>query len=133
MFCKNCGSYNPDSAERCASCGENISQLAQDPAFPTEDLTTETVPAEKPGKGLGITSLIMGILSICCVCIPYLPVFPGALGFLFGIIAVIKAKKAQAKSVTGIIGVILSCVGVAVFVLEIVAIIFGVALSSTYG
>ncbi len=89
----------------------NYTQYQQGQTYtpPPED----TAPAQN-GKGIGIVSLIFGILGLVCC---FFPVF-SIVGLITGIIGVTKGGKATAK-----VGLILSIIGLAFFVLSLIIVI----------
>lgn len=123
MFCTNCGNYNPDGVERCATCGQVLGQTYQDPFYASQ------MPVDQPkldvstGKGLGIASMILAICSLCLSCCCYTSFIAAPMSILsviFGIISLSKAKKAGVKSPCAVVGLIITgvCVVIAlVFVL----------------
>ena len=70
----------------------------------------DTAPANS-GKGIGIVSLIFGILGLICC---FIPVF-SLVGLITGIVGVTKGGKAPAK-----VGLILSIIALAFFVLAVI-------------
>lgn len=98
MFCPKCGAQNPDGATFCATCGE---------AFAAPQATVQ-VPAgapKVPGKGLGIASLVLGIVAFIIFGIPC-----SITGLVLGAVGLAKAKAAGMKNGMALAGVILSIV-----------------------
>ena len=62
MICKYCGADLQEGAATCASCGAAVEGVSAEVV--TEEATEVVVPQKntKAGKGLGIASLILGIL-----------------------------------------------------------------------
>ena len=81
-----------------------------------------------PGKGAGVASLVMGIVSLVLFCIPFLGVLLGIPGVITGIIGIRKANKANAKCGMAIAGLICSAIGL-LFGIPY-SILFSVGLSS---
>lgn len=73
------------------------------------------------GKGLGIASLVLGILAFIFSFVPCLGAYafyPGVVGVILGIVSIIQANKAQAAKGLAIAGLALSLVGTAVAVYQ---------------
>ena len=112
MTCKNCGTELEEGVAFCSNCG------AQVPAAPNPTYTVEPQrAATDPGKGLGIVSLILGIVSMVSLGFPAASV----VGIILGSIG--KKKSAEAGFANGPakIGTILSIIGLILFVIATVA------------
>lgn len=64
----------------------------------------------KAGRGLGITGLVLGILSIV-LCWLGLPIILAVIGLIVSIISLVKASRARAGKGLGIAGIILNSIG----------------------
>lgn len=63
-FCPKCGSAVGEGATFCANCGNAINTAPQTPPVnPVYGVTVEMRP-KIPGRGFGITAMILGILGI---------------------------------------------------------------------
>lgn len=62
------------------------------------------------GRGLGITGLVLGILSVL-LCWLGLPIILAVIGLIISIISVVKASRARAGRGFGIAGIILNSIG----------------------
>lgn len=111
MKCTICGAELAENATFCEKCGAIIDNSANE----QEVVASESVvdAAQDPGKGLGIASLICGILSLVgfgCL--------PGVIGVILGFIS--KKKSAavglEAAKPTKI-GIILSIIGIVLGIL----------------
>lgn len=116
-------------------------QTKQQPVYnytpPVQDVppvqqTPYTPPAGQPPKqtdGLGIASMILGILSLICCWVPFL-------GFLFGIIGLILGLCARRidgkKSGFAIAGIITSSIGVLLGIFMIIAAILDIGTLDRY-
>lgn len=134
MFCTQCGNQNPEGANNCVVCGaplngadpiqtkpnpnpsyasyEETQFLDQNPYVYDNQAGNYAIPEapqQKPGKGLGIASLILGIVSLllscCCMPIP-LPIA----GLIMGIISKKKAKAVGMKNGVATAGVVLCAI-----------------------
>ncbi len=138
MYCTNCGNYNPEEAKNCSSCGTPIGKGS---AAPQENASTgyqpynpqQTYgqspyapqsaprPTEIPGRGAGIASLILGIVSLVFFCVFYLSIPAGIAGIVTGCVSVSKAKAVGAKNGMGVAGIVCSVIGIVICILVIVA------------
>ena len=85
------------------------------------DLGQETVkPTE--GRGMGIASMVLGIISIVLTCIIYVALPCAIVGLILGIIARKKGQRGMATA-----GVVCSSIGIALFVIMIILTAIGVA------
>ena len=127
MICKNCGAENPDGNMFCSYCG-----LKQED---TNNNTPEVNPVkvqgqssnsntesnsnnEKSGGGLGIASLVCGIICILLMCTGWIGAILGVLAIIFGCVEKKHNGIRTAGLVTGGIGlaisIIMICIGVMV-------------------
>ena len=60
MYCKICGENCPDNAEFCTKCGQ---KLEKEVAYEAPVVNPAPVEEKKEGKGMGIASLILSIVS----------------------------------------------------------------------
>lgn len=115
MLCNNCGKEVPDNATFCPSCGRSMgpTDLTPNPAEypyqpyqqPNGSYNPNQQPAEAPGKGFAIASLVLGIVSFFCFAY-----IAGTLAIVFGGVAKNKGYRgnmATAGIVCGIIGIAL--------------------------
>ena len=157
MFCQNCGTENPEGSAFCKGCGSAL-KIAPAPAaepvvepvaatpvteIPNDTQTNYTpVPTKDPGKGFGITAMIMGILSLvttgcCCMCVAYLSPLLGLpfaiLGLIFGIIGHKKSKSVGLKNAMAMVGIITSVVCLVIClvlgVLFLLYMVFGISMA----
>jgi len=63
-----------------------------------------------PGNGLGIASMILGILSLVMCCLYFLSIPLAIVGLVLGCVSYSKAKKAGASNGMAIAGIICSCI-----------------------
>lgn len=80
-----------------------------------------------PGKGLCITSLILGITSMPCMCCYGLGSILGLAGLILGIVGIRQAKRANAPYGMGTAGVIVSGIGLLLGLIIIVWIVVVIA------
>lgn len=85
-------------------------------------------PPHKGGVGLGVASMVLGILSILFSCCFYYISFPcGLIGLILGAVAVKKGNDGKGMAVAGIV---LSIISLAI---AVIAIIMGGALLAALG
>lgn len=124
MVCPNCGSANNDGAKFCIGCGATLDAPQANPVnnVPQNanyNFANNQQPATVPGKGLGIASMVCGIVSFFCF------------GFILGLLAVIFGGVAKSKGFKGgsaTAGIVLGVIGLAFYV--IMLIIYGSAMLS---
>ncbi len=132
IICKKCGNEF-ESGKFCPECGTPVALeqpeiIQPEVTFvqPVQQYVPQPVEVKKPGKGKGVASMILGILSFITSC--------GLIGLIFAIISFflgLSAKKASKKAgakngfaTTGIIFSILSwVVPIAILLIIVVAFI----------
>jgi len=81
------------------------------------------------GKGLGIASMVCGIVSIIGCCIPYAPLVLGIAAIVLGIIQIVKNESKG----MAIAGIICGAVGIIVFVATLALGLAGLAFMNELG
>lgn len=116
-FCTKCGAQNADNAQFCESCGGKLE--SQQPINTQQTVVNEqpivnqqqNQTQDTPGKGLGIASLVCGIVSFFCF------------GLILGILAVVFGGIAKGKGYKGgmaTAGIVLGVIGLALYVICII-------------
>lgn len=59
-FCRNCGAQNADNASFCGNCGASLGQNI----YGHNGGTVIMVKPKIPGRGLGISSMVLGIIGL---------------------------------------------------------------------
>lgn len=77
-------------------------------------------PPKKTGNGLGIASLVTGIISICCCLCPYIGLFCA----VAGIITAVLARKQGNNDAIPIMGLVISITGLIINVFLIIYIVY---------
>ena len=99
MICKVCNTENRDDAQFCENCGATLEEEMFSSSKQVASEAT-SAPEVDPGKGLGTTSLILGIAALAsgtiCSCVA--ACLGGALPLAMAIVAIILGNKAQYKS-----------------------------------
>ena len=142
MLCSNCGANIPDDSKACSYCGVPVNQqqpqfqqpeqqaqpayqqpVYQSPAF------SQPVPhmTEMPGKGMGVASLVLGIVSLVMFCIWYLSLPCGIVGLILGVVSMNKAKSVGMRNGTAVGGLVCSCIALGLTILVYVLAIIGLA------
>jgi hypothetical protein len=83
--------------------------------------------ASVPGKGLGITSMILGIVSLVFFCAYYIALPAAITGLVLGIISRKKAKAVNAPHGMATAGIICSSIGIGLFLIFILLFFIGLA------
>ena len=115
MYCRKCGREIPDDSVMCGYCGT-----------PTNPDNPYTYGA----NGLGIASMILGIVAIllaCCAGGKWLTFLVAAAGLILGIIALQKPKYGSSRGMA-LAGVI--CSVIALLMKIIVIILLGVGIGT---
>ena len=80
-----------------------------------------------PGKGLGVASMVLGIVSLVLFCIWYLAIPCAIIGAALGGVAQSKAKAAGVKNGMAVAGITCSCIALGVAILFLLLGIIGLA------
>lgn len=130
MFCSNCGKQIPDNSAFCLNCGTAFSQ-PQQPQYPPQyqpqpgGYMPPQKPAEEPGKGLAIASLVLGIVSF--LCFAYIS---GPLAIIFGCVA--NSKGYRGKMATA--GIVCGAVAVVLWIFGLILLLFAdYSIANTFG
>ncbi len=121
MFCEKCGAQNPDGVKFCQSCGAEMKPadvFASTPSYTAQSYGTPT-PATGvvPGKGLGIASMVVGIISLALFCIWFIAIPCAIVGAVLGGVAYNKAKQAGTKNKMANAGIVCSAIALAITIL----------------
>lgn len=149
MFCTNCGANIPDDSNVCANCGVPVVQQPNfqqpEPAQPAYQQPQPAQPAYQqpqpvyqqpapvqqapvvPGKGMAVTSMVLGIVALALFCMWYISLPCGIVGLALGIVAMNKAKAVGMKNGMATAGIACSCVALGLMVLFIVLVVVGAA------
>lgn len=87
LICPRCGTHNYDGTYHCTRC--NTPFLAQPIYVATPVYEKKPVP----GRGLGVASMVLGILSIVLFCVWFLSIPFAVLGLIFGIAGLCVSKS----------------------------------------
>lgn len=99
MFCQNCGRQNPDGTAFCSNCGSALNGAPVAPVAPvTPVVPTAPAASSVPGKGLGIASMVLGIISLVMFCTGWFAIICAIVGTALGGVALKKAKDAGVKN-----------------------------------
>lgn len=116
MFCKNCGKQIDDSAMNCPYCGAATANTPNAaPNMPSQQPYQQQpyqqqpyqqpapAPTEKKGVGLGVASLILGVLTILMNLIGIV-----AIGLAAGAITSGVKSKNKAPVIMGVIAIVIA-------------------------
>lgn len=148
MFCPKCGAACEDGAKFCPTCGNNMNAAPVQPAQPVYQQPAQPVyqqpvyqqpvyqqpvyqpvqpvyqqPAAAPavpGKGLGIASMVLGIVSLVMFCAWYLAIPCALVGCILGAVALNKAKQAGMKNGMGVAGLTCSLIALAILIIIVI-------------
>ncbi len=123
MFCKNCGAECADGVKFCEKCGTAMDQ----PVYQTPVANNSF-----PGKGMGIASMVLGIVALVLFCIFYISIPCGIVGLVLGALAYKKARAVGVKSNIITAGIVCSCVALGIEIIYLGLAMIGIV-SSTAG
>lgn len=125
MFCGKCGANNNPGVGFCSTCGSPLN-VQQPNAQPIYTNTNQSVP----GNGMGIASMVLGIVSLVLFCAWYLAIPCAIVGVILGAIATNKAKMVGAKNGMATAGVVCSVIAIAIALMLVILAVAGVSLAS---
>lgn len=115
--CSNCGAELEDNAAFCDKCGMQLIQQSEPNVLSTppesSNINVQSMGTLKQSKdlknsGLGIASMICGIISLCTL---GFYIMPEILGLVLGIIAV---REKNTKHTFAIVGIVMSAIAFAI-------------------
>lgn len=129
MICNRCGNNCEPGMQFCNKCGN---------ALPPQQQNTYSQPyygggyssgptPSTPGKGLGIASMVCGIVAIVLFCIWYLSIPCAIVSVIMGAVSISKAKEAGMKNGMATAGIVCSVISLALVILFIIIVAAGVA------
>ena len=104
-----------------------------DPAFYNQQFGMPTNGTSTPGKGLGIASMILGIVVLVLLCVYYISLPCAITGLVLGIISMKKAKAVGASHGMATAGIICSAIGLGLLVIFFLLAIIGFAGMASMG
>ena len=75
MYCPKCGQQNPDEAQFCGNCGENLPTTAS----PSSSNTPRSTPSASTGSGGAVSNEMKWGVAIASVFIPLIGIIMGAI------------------------------------------------------
>ena len=114
MVCRNCGAQLPENATFCQNCGTAVM-----PAQPVYQAPIPVAPVTVPGKGQGVASMVLGIISLVLFCIWYIALPCAIIGLVLGAVGSSKAKKAGMKNGMATAGIVMSCIALGLALLAV--------------
>ncbi len=126
MVCPKCGMQNSNEAGFCASCGAPLVPQTPyappvQPGMPMQPGVPYVYKQAVPGKGLGIASMVLGIVSLVMFCSGWLAVICAIVGVILGGVGYKKAKDAGMKNGMAVAGMTCSIIALAILLLLIFA------------
>lgn len=130
MFCPNCGTQNADDVMFCANCGAKMGAeqapaqpayqqpVYQQPAYQQPTYQAPAQPATVPGKGLGITGMVLGIISLVLFCILYISIPCSIVGAILSGVGLKKAKDAGMKNGMAVAGLVCSVIALGICIIS---------------
>ncbi len=140
MYCSKCGHPNDDNTTFCTNCGAPLTegtandqaQPAVQPQAPQQPMPQVQPSTSVPGKGLGIASMVLGIVSLVFFCVLYLAIPCAIVGIILGIVSRNQAKKAGAPTGMSTAGIVCSAIALGILVIVLILTIIGVVGASSY-
>ena len=122
MFCPNCGAQNADNVAFCASCGANLG--AQQPVYqaPVQPVYQQPIQQPVPGKGMGITGMVLGIVALVLFCMWYVSIPSAIVGAILSGVALKKAQEVGKKNGMATAGLVCSCIALGIAILFVLAV-----------
>lgn len=130
MFCPNCGAQNADNVAFCASCGANMG--AQQPVYqapvqpmyqaPVQPVYQQPIQQSVPGKGMGITGMVLGIVALVLFCMWYVSIPSAIVGAILSGVALKKAQEVGKKNGMATAGLVCSCIALGIAILFVLAV-----------
>ncbi len=98
------------------------------PPVPPVQVVYQVAAPPVPGKGLGIASMVVGIVSLVLFCEWIIAIPCGILGIILGAVGKSKAKAAGIQNGPALAGIICSSIGLGLAILFLVFIFFMVGM-----
>ena len=137
MICSKCGAECPPQTMFCTSCGASLenNQAQPQPQPPTQPGAPVYNPApypyvapiNVPGKGLGVASMVLGIISLVLFCFWFISIPCALISLILGIVGLSKAKSAGMNNGMAVAGIVCSAIAL---VLMVMLFIFGAVLNN---
>lgn len=124
--CIRCGAQLADGMQFCGNCG---AQQTEQPVYqqPVYQQPAHQVSAKVPGRGMGVASMVLGIISLVFFCIWYIAVPCAIVGVSLGGLSKSKANEVGASAGMANAGVACSCIALGLALLFILLVSAGVA------
>lgn len=135
MICNNCGRQNEDGVRFCIGCGADLTAAPQ-PTYqaPQAPYQAPQAPYQPPyqapygmpvapvvpGKGLGVASMVLGILSLVFFCVFWLSLPLSIIGLALGGAGIAKAKRVGAPCGMAVAGLVCSSIALGLALLMII-------------
>ncbi len=123
MLCSRCGYQNAPGTSFCAKCGAPLNAAPSQPMYqqPMYQQPMYQPPQSKPGNGLGIASMIIGIVSLVFFCYIYLSIPAAIVSVILGGVGLSKSKRFGMKNGMAVAGIVCSCIALGLMIISIIA------------
>lgn len=128
MVCPNCGAQIPQGTSFCQLCGTSVQNAQpqyqsqyQYPTYPNQYGAPPVKDPEVPGKGQGVASMILGIISLVSFCSFSVPIICAIISIVLGCVSKSKAKAAGMKNGMATAGIVMSVICLSLWVFIIIA------------
>lgn len=109
MFCKRCGKEIENDVAFCEHCGCPTAESADVPA----------APAKQPADGLGIASMVLGIISLVSFGSAFVL---GVVGIVLGIVSLVqRGQRRNGTSVYAVVGIVTGALSIIALVALVAA------------
>ncbi len=121
MHCPKCGVQNADNSASCANCGfqfnQTVQQPIQQPVYQQPVYQQPYAVPSVPGKGLGIASMVIGIVSLALFCTGWVAIICAIVGVALGGVGLYKAKQVGMKNGMAVAGITCSIVSLGILII----------------
>ena len=117
MVCKNCGAMCRDDARFCNTCGTTFAPVMGAPM--AAPMGYPVVAPKVPGKGLGITGMVLGIISLI-ICFGWVSIICGIVGVALSGAGLYKAKQVGMGNGMAVAGLVCSAIALAIWIILVI-------------
>lgn len=133
MICPNCNNQISDGLNFCNQCGAALNPQVQPQVQPQAQPQVQPqvqpqyqvqyvpVAPNVPGKGLGITSMVLGIVSLALFCVWYIAIPCAIVAVILGAIGLNQSKSAGLKNGMAVAGIVCSVIAIAIVIIALAA------------
>ncbi len=121
MFCSKCGAQVSEDQAHCSNCGAAVNATSQTNSTAQPQYQAVPQPVRSTGKGLGIASMIVGIVSLAFFCFIWLAIVCAIVGIALGGVSIYQSKKAGVPNGMGVAGLTCSCIALGILIVLVIA------------